>query len=112
MYSFGNVLYTLLTGTIVWEETERQERTSRIIEGDKLSIPEYVKESASYQILANAITFCWTNDADERPSIFDVVNYLEEAFASQEMNASDFNARRLVRGGRKSIVMNSNNVPD
>jgi hypothetical protein len=95
VYSFGNVLYTLLTGTIVWEETERQERTSRIIEGNTLPIPAYVKESASYQILANAITFCWTNDAEERPSIFDVVSYLEEAAASQEMNANEFHARSL-----------------
>ncbi len=103
IYSLGNVFYTLLTGTIVWEDTDLQERTSRIIEGKTLPIPDYVNESLSSRTLATVIMDCWTLEAEKRPSIFDVVEYLEEAFKSLKKNANDLHSRQLDRGGRKSI---------
>ncbi len=93
IYSLGNVFYTLLTGTIVWEGTEFQERTRRIIEGKTLPIPDYVNKSLSSKILATVIIDCWTHDAEKRPSIFDVVEYLEEAVKSQKKNASFMTVR-------------------
>lgn len=103
MYSLGNVFFSLLTGTLVWEDTEVRERTSRIIEGINLPIPDYVNESASTRIIANIIVDCWTRNAEERPSIFDVVNYLEEAVASQQKNVID-SIRQVDSGGRIPIV--------
>jgi hypothetical protein len=104
VYSLGNVFYTLLTGAIVWEDTKLPERTRRILEGNTLPIPDYVKQSPSLGILAIAIVDCWTLDAAERPSIFDVVKYLEEAVVSQKKNAHGLHARQLDRSGRKPIA--------
>lgn len=103
IYSLGNVFYTLLTGAIVWEDTELQERTRRIIEGNTLPFPQYVNESHSFRILAKVISDCWTLDVDERPSIFDVVKYLEDAVTSQKKTANALNVRQLDRVGRKTI---------
>jgi hypothetical protein len=60
-----------------------QERDTRIISGDTLSIPDYYEDSPSYRALAGVVQACWTNRAGDRPSIFEVVNSLEEAVASQ-----------------------------
>lgn len=103
IYSLGNVFYTLLTGAIVWEDTQIQERNRRIIEGNTLPFPEYVNKSHSFRILAKVIVDCWTLDADERPSIFDVVKYLEDAVTSLKKNANALNARQFDRVKRRTI---------
>ncbi len=84
MFSLGNAFYSLLTGKIVWENVDVEERDGRIISGDTLYIPDYYKDSPSSSALAGVIKACWTYSPEDRPSIFEVVNSLEEALASQE----------------------------
>ncbi|KAL7523183.1 hypothetical protein ACHAXR_000056, partial [Thalassiosira sp. AJA248-18] len=82
VYSLGNVFYSILTGRLVWEDYEYDERTRRIVEGVNLPIPEIYNESPSSHDLVRATYACWTNDAEERPSIFEVVEFLEESVAT------------------------------
>lgn len=87
MYSLGNAFYSLLTGKIVWENVEKRERDRQIISGETLYIPDYYEDSPSSSALAGVIEACWTYSPDDRPSIFEVVNTLEEAVASQRRTA-------------------------
>ena len=80
VYSLGNVFYAVLTGKLVWEGYEYEERTRRIVEGELLEIPDfYYNKSPSAENLVLAIKACWTTDPERRPSIFEVVDFLERA---------------------------------
>jgi hypothetical protein len=77
VYSFGNVLYSLLTGKMVWENegVDIVEMHQRIINGYTVPIPKHFDTNP----LVGIIRACWTYNPDKRPSIFDVVHTLEEA---------------------------------
>jgi len=81
VYSLGNVFYALLTGTVVWEKYGYDERTHNIVEGIQLPIPAFYNESPSSRLLVRAIEACWTYEVEERPSVFDLVELLEQAVA-------------------------------
>ena len=81
VYGIGNVFYALLTGRLVWEDFEYEERTRRIVEGETLEIPDSYLENESSHELARAIKACWTYDVESRPSIFEIVEFLEKAVA-------------------------------
>lgn len=83
VFSLGNALYSLLTGKMVWENVKKKERDSRIIGGDTMHIPDYYEAVPSLSALAGVIRACWTYSSEYRPSIFEVVNSLEEAVESQ-----------------------------
>jgi hypothetical protein len=87
VFSLGNAFYSLLTGRIVWENVEMRERDRRIISGETLYIPDYYKDSPSFSALAGVIEACWKYSPEDRPSIFEVVNMLEEAVTSQRRTA-------------------------
>ena len=86
VYSLGNVYYTLLTGRMVWEDYEYHDRTNRIIEGITLPFPDYYKDSPSSEVLARAISDCWTHDVSERPTIFELITFLEEEIQRLKKN--------------------------
>lgn len=82
VYSLGNALYGVLTGTRVLEDVhERETRVRRVVEGAGVRIPRSYYRAPSSRLLAEAITKCWTYDAADRPSIFWLVGFLERAAA-------------------------------
>lgn len=79
-------LYAVLTGITAWalEEIESaDERMELIANGETPHIPDYVTDHPSLDILATVIKLCWIFDAEERATIFDVVQVLEEAVSSK-----------------------------
>ena len=82
VFSLGNVFFALLTGTHVWHgHRDFDKRIHRIVEGEQRKIPDFYYKEPSSRLLAEAITMCWTYYAEERPSIFDLVQLLEQAVA-------------------------------
>ncbi|KAL9190906.1 hypothetical protein ACHAXT_000612, partial [Thalassiosira profunda] len=87
VYSLGNVFYSLLTGRQVWyAQDDEDEKIRRIVEGEILEIPAVYSETPSSDNLVRAIRACWTLDAEVRPSIFEVVDFLERAVAASVNN--------------------------
>eukprot|EP00571_Detonula_confervacea_P012483 CAMPEP_0172305380 /NCGR_PEP_ID=MMETSP1058-20130122/6681_1 /TAXON_ID=83371 /ORGANISM="Detonula confervacea, Strain CCMP 353" /LENGTH=697 /DNA_ID=CAMNT_0013016963 /DNA_START=1 /DNA_END=2094 /DNA_ORIENTATION=+ len=81
VYSLGNVFYSILTGKLVWDQYELEVTMERIITGDTMEIEDFYRKSTNSRtrILVRAIESCWTTDAKDRPSIFQVVDFLERA---------------------------------
>ena len=87
VYSFGNVLYSLLTGKMVWENegVDIVEMHRRIINGYTVPISKHFDTNP----LVSVIRACWTYNPDKRPSIFDVVHTLEEALRGFDKYTSE-----------------------
>lgn len=82
VYSLGNALYGVLTGTTVLEDVhDRYDREQRVVDGGAVHIPHSYYQMPSFRLLAEAITKCWSYDAEDRPSIFWLVEFLEQAVA-------------------------------
>lgn len=86
VFSLGNVFYSVLTGADVWEGYGRGEIISSIVEGETVPIDRIFYKTFSSEILAQAISLCWTYDAEERPTIFEIVRFLEQAIESNTRN--------------------------
>jgi len=86
VFSLGNVFYSVLTGASVWEGYGLAEATRNIIEGETMPIDTLFYETFSSEVLAQAIELCWTYDAEERPTIFEIVRFLEQAIESNTRN--------------------------
>lgn len=79
VYSLGNVLYSVLTGIMVYVDRGSDEAHRRIVDGKTEPIPDSYYEEPSWAALAEVIELCWTYDVDERPTIFEIVEVLEKA---------------------------------
>lgn len=86
VFSLGNVFYSVLTGAEVWEGWSKSEVVSSIIEGETVPIDRIFYKTFSSEVLAQAISLCWTYDAEERPTIFEIVRFLEQAIESNTRN--------------------------
>jgi serine/threonine protein kinase len=79
VYSLGNVFYSVLTGIMVFNNVSSEEAHRRIVEGETEPIADFYYNEPNLAALAEAIEMCWTYDVEERPSIFEVVQFLEQA---------------------------------
>jgi len=79
VYSLGNNLYSVLTGKLAWAGLPLEDVTKKIVNGERLAVPEFYREVPATHSLVRVMEACWTYDPEERPSIFDVVEMLEEA---------------------------------
>ena len=86
VFSLGNVLYEVLTGVSVWEGYDLAETLSNIVEGVTMPIDAIFYKTFTSEVLAQAISLCWTYDVEERPTIFEVVRFLEQAIESNVRN--------------------------
>ena len=86
VYSLGNVFYSVLTGAAVWEGYALSEKISRIVAGVTPRIDEFFYQTFSSEVLVQATLLCWTYDAEERPTIFEIVRFLEQAIESNIRN--------------------------
>ena len=80
VFALGNLFFALLTGRIVWEDYDFEEKHERIKWGEQQEIPEIYHNDHGF--LVQAIHLCWTYKVDERPDIFQVVAFLEDALES------------------------------
>lgn len=79
VYSLGNVMYAILTGTMVHSNRESSEAVQRILDGFTEPIADEYYQDPSTAALAEAIKMCWTYFEKQRPTIFDVVQFLDNA---------------------------------
>ena len=74
------MFYSLLTGLMVYKDYSSSERHQRIVDGLTEPIGPYLESSNSAEAtLAEVIEWCWVHDVDDRPEIFEVVEFLEHA---------------------------------
>ncbi|KAL7546280.1 hypothetical protein ACHAWF_009609 [Thalassiosira exigua] len=81
VFSLGNVFYSLLTGRTVWEDYAKEDYTEKIANGVTVQIPALNNNQTALEYLVRAMKSCWTFDLDERPTIFELVHFLEDAVA-------------------------------
>lgn len=86
VFSLGNVFYSVLTGAAVWEGYSIDDAVSRIVAGVTMPIDPIFYKTFSSEVLAQAVLLCWTYDAEERPTIFEIVRFLEQAIESNTRN--------------------------
>ncbi|KAL3793308.1 hypothetical protein HJC23_003818 [Cyclotella cryptica] len=79
VFSLGNVFYSVLTGIMVFVNQSSSEAHQRIVDGITEPIADIYYESPSSAALAEVIEMCWTYDVEERPTIFEIVQFLEKA---------------------------------
>ncbi|KAL7535462.1 hypothetical protein ACHAWF_005175 [Thalassiosira exigua] len=82
VFSLGNVFYQLLTGRWVWEGYDSEEYSENIIDGMTMPIPAAYNGQQASEYLVRAIKACWTYDPEQRPTVFELVSFLEGAVAS------------------------------
>jgi serine/threonine protein kinase len=91
VYSLGNNFFALLTGLEpFWEEGEDWDKVKeRVKRGDKAPIdPRYKERSFAESKLVEVIDWCHEFDPQNRPSVFDVVQFLQDAMTELDGSAS------------------------
>lgn len=89
VFSLGNVFYSVLTGIMVFVNQSSSEAHQRIVDGITETIAGIYYESPSSAALAEAIEMCWTYDVEERPTIFEIVQFLEKAVKANNPQQSE-----------------------
>ncbi|KAI5080875.1 hypothetical protein GOP47_0004058 [Adiantum capillus-veneris] len=74
VYSFGIVLWELVTGNIPFQKMTAVQAASAVVRGARPIIPTNCPDS-----LTKIMTCCWDANPDVRPSFSDVVRLLEDA---------------------------------
>lgn len=84
VYSLGNVFYSILTGLLVNGEYTTSQAHFRIIHGktEDIDVKYFESRSQAEYALVKIIQLCWIYDAEERPSVFDIVALLENEVKS------------------------------
>lgn len=79
-----------MTGLFVNDDYSISEAHNRITQGqtEEIDIDYFESRSPEELALVKAIQWCWTFNADERPSIFQIVEFLEEELRKSS-NASE-----------------------
>lgn len=80
VYSVGNVFYSILTGFLVNRNYSIKKAHGRITHGqtEEIDVAFFESRSPAEMALVEAIQWCWTFDAEQRPSIFQIVEFLED----------------------------------
>lgn len=81
VYSLGNNMYSLLTGLYpFFDEEHTKQIQERVKAGEKPYIDQRYNESSMAEAkLAEIIDRCHSYDPDDRPSIFEIVEFLRDA---------------------------------
>jgi hypothetical protein len=93
VFSLGNVFYSVLTGIMVHVNRGSSEAHQRIVEGITEPIADFYYDDPKTAALAEAIELCWTYDAEERPTIFEIVQFLQRALDTNQ-SQSELRKRR------------------
>jgi len=101
VFSLGNVFHSVLTGAAVWEGYTQADTISHIVGGVTLPIDAIFYKTFSSEVLAQAIMLCWTYDAEERPTIFEIVRFLEQAIESNLRNPEGGTLEERLKKGEQ-----------
>jgi len=85
----------------VWEGYDRAEVYNNIVHGQTLPIDKVFLQTFPSELLAQAITLCWTYDAEERPTIFEIVRFLEQGIESNVRNPNGGLLEQRLANGEK-----------
>jgi len=80
VYTVGNVIYSILTGLLVNRDFSISQAHRRITHGktEEIDANYFISRSPAEMALVKVIHWCWTFDANERPSIFQIVEFMED----------------------------------
>jgi len=86
IWSMGNNIYALLTGLwIFYDDNDEKLMHSKVASGEIAFIdPRYKTRSYAEKKLVEIMEKCWKFDPDERPEIFEVVQYLRNAIREND----------------------------
>ena len=80
VYSFGNGIYSLLTGLWVFYEVDDDETPKLLVKNGTRAFvdPRWKQQGTIASKLVEVMEGCWQQNATERMSIFEVVKELKE----------------------------------
>jgi serine/threonine protein kinase len=78
IYSFGNILYSVLTGGYPFQHEKSEKAQSRVKDGERPEIPSSIQESTDPFDLAmlKAIEMCWIQDPIKRASARQIQEFI------------------------------------
>ena len=82
VFALGNVFYSILTGLYVNNGYSVPEAHARLRHGktEHIDVSYFESRSPAELTLVIAIQWMWTFNADERPSIFEIVKFLKDEY--------------------------------
>jgi len=91
VYALGNLIYSVLTGLLVNRNFETEKAHRRITHGktENIDVDYFDSRSPAEMALVKVIQWCWTFDANERPSIFQIVEFLEDEVRKNVYSSQD-----------------------
>lgn len=85
VYSFGNNMYALLTGAMPFQGEEYSDIMDYVADGEQPFVdPRYRERSLEEAKLVEIIEWCHEFYPHDRPSIFEVVDFLRDALLEIE----------------------------
>lgn len=107
IYSFGVLVYFLMTGMQPWSNVKNQfTLMNKIIKGDRPAIPEVISDS-----FKSLIEACWHNDPLQRPSFKEIVEIISQPdfYKNSKHNFNDFQFYKYqVKLGELDFIKYSN----
>ena len=81
VYSLGNVLFSVMTGRLTIAEYDQwyEDENRQIVRDRSGEIPAFCWDTPGLDHLASVVVACWTYNVEARPSIFEIVSFLEAA---------------------------------
>eukprot|EP01114_Cavostelium_apophysatum_P014240 TRINITY_DN3642_c1_g2_i1.p1 TRINITY_DN3642_c1_g2~~TRINITY_DN3642_c1_g2_i1.p1 ORF type:complete len:755 (+),score=73.92 TRINITY_DN3642_c1_g2_i1:135-2399(+) len=73
VFSYGVVLYEICTGRAPWDKISNIEAAQRVIQGERLPIPESCE-----RMFSELMKRCWAAEPDKRPDFGDIIKFFEE----------------------------------
>lgn len=87
VYSYGNILYNLLTGlSIYYDMNDDEDAQDKIVNGETPYIDSIHKNSTNVDVQAfvHLMERCWSLKPDDRPTMKQVIGYLQNAIENSK----------------------------
>lgn len=103
VFTLGTTLYMLLTRQWMWEGEAKKVSIERLIRGERPAFPNSIRESNDQALsaVAGAISACWKQDPEKRPTASEVANFLMQrltALTAQDDDAQgSFNGNAMIK---------------